>query len=401
MTETPTPSSPSPSSPSPSSRPTSAPKSASPKKKAVGWAALLKSQVLQQRQDVPSDGMSLTSTAETERPALPNEAIFNTQFTTAGRKFLSKVKKNRAMQLDRRTKGFQQGQANGTVKIDAITKRHYRLLLVDPDLPRREDLADALEQHFEVLVAATNERALALLAMFKKVDLALLRLSLGNDHSTATSPTLEFLRDARRKQPMLPIALLTPSAVELAQHSDLSKLLGQALQLGACGFFQDDDASLSTVDALIDRLTKLLHSLVLAQRELVQCRRKSKHGRARASGVGGGDDEEEDDDFGGPKVVQAMLRRGTSTLTRRPCDVQARDTHVRQGEDAARAQSQAAAAVPLAAQAAPRDTAGLALGARPRSHGRWRLAARWLWQRRPRCCTARRPPRCLRPVRVR
>ncbi|KAJ0393840.1 hypothetical protein ATCC90586_010035 [Pythium insidiosum] len=301
------------SSPSSPARPTSALKSASPKK-TVGWAAVLKSQILQHRQDEPTDATTSSTGAPAERASLPNEAIFNTQFTTAGRKFLSKVKKNRAMQLDRRTKGFQQGQANGTVKVDAITKRHYRLLLVDPDLPRREDLADALEQYFEVLVAATNERALALLAMFKKVDLALLRLSLGNDHSTTTSPTLEFLRDARRKQPMLPIALLTPSPAELAQHSDLSKLLGQSLQLGACGFFEDDDASLSTVDALVERLTKLLHSLVLAQRELVQCRRKSKHGRAREQQ----DEEDEDEDFGGPKVVQAMLRRGTSMLTRRP-----------------------------------------------------------------------------------
>ncbi|TMW68352.1 hypothetical protein Poli38472_005820 [Pythium oligandrum] len=199
------------------------------------------------------------------------------------------------MQVDRRTKGFQLGLDSKTVVLDPITKKHYRVLIVDPDLQRREDLADGLEHYFEILVAATNERAFTLLGMFT-VDFVLLRLTLGNDHSIASSPSLEFIREIKRKYFHTPVSLM------VGHSTENDKLLSQALNLGACGFFDDS----LTTEMLIERMSKLLHSLVLAQREVYQCR-------------GGSDLLKDDKDAEGTHSVQAIMKRGTMTnLTKRP-----------------------------------------------------------------------------------
>lgn len=236
---------------------------------------------------------------------VPNEAIFNTQFTTAGRKFLTKVKKNRAMQVDRRTKGFQQGIDQQTILIDPITKRHYRILLVDPDMQRREELADGLEQFFEVLVAPGNERALALLAMFK-VDFVLLRACFGNDNAATSSPALAFLREIKKKFVHTPVSVMvsrmTMSPSDNPSYGgDIEKLLQRLLSQGACGFFEDD----LPIPVFVERLGKLMHSLVVAQTELVQCHGITSHAQSEA----------------GDEVVsiQAIKKRGTTvSLIRRP-----------------------------------------------------------------------------------
>lgn len=258
---------------------------------------------LAQQQHPPPDKDEATDERE-----VPNEAIFNTQFTTAGRKFLTKVKKNRAMQVDRRTKGFQQGIELQTILIDPITRRHYRLLLVDPDMQRREDLADGLEQFFEVLVAPGNERALALLAMFK-VDFVLLRAGLGNDNAANSSPALAFLHEIKKKFAHTPVSVMVPrmagSLSPSANHpspgtSDMEKLLQRLLIQGACGFFEDG----LPVPVFVERLGKLLHSLVVAQTELTQCHGIS-HGQTEL----------------GDEVVpiQAIKKRGTAvSLIQRP-----------------------------------------------------------------------------------
>lgn len=240
---------------------------------------------------------------------VPNEAIFNTQFTTAGRKFLTKVKKNRAMQVDRRTKGFQQGIEQQSILIDPITKRHYRVLLVDPDMQRREDLADGLEQFFEVLVAPGNERALALLAMFK-VDFVLLRACFGNDNTASSSPALTFLREVKKKFVHTPVSVMVPrmtassntsSSPSASGGGDMEKLLQRLLNQGACGFFEDN----LPMPMFVERLGKLLHSLVVAQTELVQC-----HGITSNAQTELGDEV---------VPIQAIKKRGTAmNLIRRP-----------------------------------------------------------------------------------
>lgn len=228
---------------------------------------------------------------------IPNEAIFNTQFTTAGRMFLTKVKKNRAMQVDRRTKGFQQGIDEHTVLTDPITKRHYRILILDPDMQRREDLADGLEHFFEILVAPSNERALALLSMFK-VDLILLRVGFGNDNSATSSPALAFLREMKKKFVHTPVSAMVPPASEMG--TEMQKLLQRALTQGACGYFEDD----VSIPTFVKRLGKLLHSLVVAQSELVQCR-----------GISHAQNEQADDVL----PVQAIKKRDTTvSLVKRP-----------------------------------------------------------------------------------
>uniref|UniRef100_K3WRL4 Cyclic nucleotide-binding domain-containing protein n=1 Tax=Globisporangium ultimum (strain ATCC 200006 / CBS 805.95 / DAOM BR144) TaxID=431595 RepID=K3WRL4_GLOUD len=226
---------------------------------------------------------------------IPNEAIFNTQFTTAGRKFLTKVKKNRAMQVDRRTKGFENGLEARTMLIDSITKRHYRILIVDPEMPRREDLADSLEPFFEIFVAPGSDRALALLTMLK-VDLILLRVMLGNDNAAASSPTLAFLREAKKKCRHTPVTVLVPPTKTMVL--EMQKLLQRILHQeggGMCGFFEDD----VPIPQLIERLSKLLHSLVVAQSEVAQCR-----GIPRSAQV----DEVGDEIL----PVQAIKKRGTT-----------------------------------------------------------------------------------------
>lgn len=264
-------------------------------KKDVGWGSVLQRPPRSiQRHDVPGalprpstahgshkDGslapllplQDTSAPAATDAREVPNEAIFNTQFTTAGRMFLTKVKKNRAMQVDRRTKGFETGLELGTVLIDTITKRHYRVLLVDPDMQRREDLADGLEQYFEILVAPNNERAFALLNMFK-ADFVLLRACFGNDNSAASSPTLAFLRGLKAKFVHTPVSVMVPRMKDMRKNGeDMHKLLQRALNHGACGFFEDG----LEVSVLVERLGKLLHSLVVAQTELVQCQGISAH----------------------------------------------------------------------------------------------------------------------------
>lgn len=239
--------------------------------------------------------------AASDARQVPNEAIFNTQFTTAGRMFLTKVKKNRAMQVDRRTKGFEQGLEQGSVLIDPITKRHYRILLVDPDMQRREDLADGLEAFFEILVAPGNDRAFALLGMFK-VDFVLLRVCLGNDNSATSSPTIAFLRGMKSKFVHTPVSVMVPMMSSSHADDDMHKLLQRVLNQGVCGYFEDG----LPVSMLIERLGKLLHSLVVAQTELAQCQGISKHAQ---NALG--------DDIVLP--VQAIKKRGTAVnLIRRP-----------------------------------------------------------------------------------
>lgn len=194
----------------------------------------------------------------------PNEEIFNTQFTTAGRLFLNKVKKNRAIQVDRRTKGFQIGLEHKTVIIDSLSKRHYRILILEPDMQHREDLADALEHVFEILVASSNERAFALMGMFK-VDLILLRLGCGHDSTPATSTGIAFLNEIKKKFVHIPVSVIV--APTKTGSPDMDKLLLNALNHGACGFFEDT----LPINEWIERLSKLLHSLVVAQTELVLC----------------------------------------------------------------------------------------------------------------------------------
>lgn len=246
---------------------------------------------------------------EADKREVPNEAIFNTQFTTAGRKFLTKVKKNRAMQVDRRTKGFQQGIEQQSILIDPITKRHYRVLLVDPDMQRREDLADGLEQFFEVLVAPGNERALALLAMFK-VDFVLLRACFGNDNAASSSSALTFLREIKKKFVHTPVSVMVPrmtassstsSSPSASGSGDMEKLLQRLLNQGACGFFEDN----LPMSVFVERLGKLLHSLVVAQTELAQC-----HGITSNAQTELGDEV---------VPIQAIKKCGTTvSLIRRP-----------------------------------------------------------------------------------
>eukprot|EP00644_Phytophthora_capsici_P013909 jgi/Phyca11/119978/e_gw1.40.177.1 len=196
----------------------------------------------------------------------PNEAIFNTQFTTAGKRFLTKVKKNRAMQVDRRTRGFQNGLDQKTVVLDPFTGSHYRVMLVDPEMLRRENLADNLEQHFEIFVAPSNERAFTLLGLFP-VNFILLRLDIGHDQTAATSPALAFLREMKRNCFKTPVAALVDASFN-TDH-EIQKLLARALQQGGvCGYFEEG----ITPHVMIERITKLLKSLSVAQNELIRCR---------------------------------------------------------------------------------------------------------------------------------
>ncbi|TYZ66492.1 hypothetical protein PybrP1_008000, partial [[Pythium] brassicae (nom. inval.)] len=300
--------------PSSSTRPPSA---GGEKKSVVGWSSVLqRPSRSNQHHEAPGGPRPLTAHGRfdgtprallplQDAPALatdspderevPNEAIFNTQFTTAGRMFLTKAKKNRALQVDRRTKGFELGLAQQSVLIDPITARHYRVLLVDPDMQRREDLADGLEQFFEVLVAPSNERAFALLNMFK-VDFVLLRASFGHDNSAASSPTLAFLRGLKDKFVHTPVSLTVPRMSGARTSDDeMHKLLERALNHGACGFFEDG----VRVPALVERLGKLLHSLVVAQTELAQCQ-----------GIGSRAQNAVGDDVARP--LQAIKKRGTA-----------------------------------------------------------------------------------------
>ncbi|KAG1693668.1 hypothetical protein DVH05_023070 [Phytophthora capsici] len=216
----------------------------------------------------------MTMFGATEAPAAtqvphkqrPNEAIFNTQFTTAGKRFLTKVKKNRAMQVDRRTRGFQNGLDQKTVVLDPFTGSHYRVMLVDPEMLRRENLADNLEQHFEIFVAPSNERAFTLLGLFP-VNFILLRLDIGHDQTAATSPALAFLREMKRNCFKTPVAALVDASFN-TDH-EIQKLLARALQQGGvCGYFEEG----ITPHVMIERITKLLKSLSVAQNELIRCR---------------------------------------------------------------------------------------------------------------------------------
>lgn len=241
------------------------------------------------------DAPAPSVTGSTDEREVPNEAIFNTQFTTAGRLFLTKAKKNRALQVDRRTKGFELGLVKQSVLVDAITGRHYRVLLVDPDMQRREDLADGLEQFFEVLVAPSNDRAFALLTMFK-VDIVLLRACVGHDKSAASSPTLAFLRGLKVRFVHTPVSLMVPHLNSGSDDDDMHKLLQRALNNGACGFLEDG----VRVPVLVECLGKLLHSLMVAQTELAQC-----------EGISSGTRNAVGDDVALP--VQAIKKRGTAT----------------------------------------------------------------------------------------
>ncbi|KAL3660089.1 hypothetical protein V7S43_015011 [Phytophthora oleae] len=207
-----------------------------------------------------------TPAVQLQQKQRPNEAIFNTQFTTAGKRFLTKVKKNRAMQVDRRTRGFQLGQEQRTVVLDPYTGTHYRIMLVDPDMLRRENLADDLEQHFEIFVAPSNERAFALLGLFS-VDFILLRLDIGHDQTAATSPALAFLREMKRSCFKTPVAALVDAS--LNTDHEAQRLLARALQQGGiCGYFEEGIAP----NVMVERIAKLLKSLSVAQNELTRCR---------------------------------------------------------------------------------------------------------------------------------
>ncbi|KAG3104144.1 hypothetical protein PC128_g832 [Phytophthora cactorum] len=215
----------------------------------------------------PREAGSVSTTGvQVQQKPRPNEAIFNTQFTTAGKRFLTKVKKNRAMQVDRRTRGFQHGLDQRTVVIDPFTRGHYRIMLVDPDMLRRENLADELEQRFEIFVAPSNERAFALLGLFQ-VNFILLRLDIGNDQTAATSPALAFLREMKRSCFRTPVAALVDSSFNTDYEAQ--KLLARALQQGGiCGYFEQGLAP----DIMTERIAKLLRSLTVAQNELTRCR---------------------------------------------------------------------------------------------------------------------------------
>ncbi|GMF44296.1 unnamed protein product [Phytophthora fragariaefolia] len=196
----------------------------------------------------------------------PNEAIFNAQFATAGKRFLTKIKKNRAMQVDRRTRGFQQGLEQRTVVVDPSTGNHYRIMVVDSDMLRRENLADELEQRFEIFVAPSNERAFALLGLFQ-VNFVLLRLDIGNGQTAATSSALAFLREMKRSCFRTPVAALV--ATNYNTDHEAQKLLARALQTGGvCGYFEEG----LTTEEMVDRITKLLRSLAMAQNEVSKCR---------------------------------------------------------------------------------------------------------------------------------
>ncbi|OWZ17778.1 hypothetical protein PHMEG_0008230 [Phytophthora megakarya] len=202
----------------------------------------------------------------TQQKQRPNEAIFNTQFTTAGKRFLTKIKKNRAMQVDRRTRGFQLGLDQRTVVTDPFTGNHYRIMVLDPDMLRRENLANNLEQRFEIFVAPSNERAFSLLKLFQ-INFVLLRLDIGHDQTASTSPALEFLREMKRSCFRTPVAaLIDPS---FNTDHEVQKLLARALQQGGvCGYFEDGLPS----DIMTERIAKLLRSLSVAQNELIRCR---------------------------------------------------------------------------------------------------------------------------------
>lgn len=275
--------------PSPSTRPNSG-DSRSNASRPVS-AVSVRSRPVSAADSTASDVLSTSRELPAPPRALPNDAIFNTQFTSAGRRFLSKVKKNRAMQVDRRSKGFHAGLEQRTVIIDPITQRHYRVLILDPDLQRREELADDLEHYFEILVAPSNERAFALLGMFK-VDFVLVFVGAGNDKSIASSPALAFLREMKKKCFNTPAAALV-SPLQPA-GSDLLKLLQRALhQGGLCGFFEADLPR----DQLVERLSKLLHSLVVAQEELGR-----SYGKSRVLGANNPDEI---------APVHAMKKRST------------------------------------------------------------------------------------------
>jgi tetratricopeptide (TPR) repeat protein len=215
----------------------------------------------------PQDAPAATAPAiVAQQRQRPNEAIFNTQFTTAGKRFLHKIKKNRAMQVDRRTRGFQLGLEQRTVVIDPFTGSHYRVMTVDPDMLRRENLADDLEQRFEILVAPSNERAFALLGLFE-VNFVLLRLDIGNDQTAATSPALAFLREMKRSCFRTPVAALVDPSFNT--NHEAQKLLARALQQGGvCGYFEEG----LPPDILTERIAKLLRSVSIAQNELARCR---------------------------------------------------------------------------------------------------------------------------------
>ncbi|CEG49541.1 tetratricopeptide repeat protein [Plasmopara halstedii] len=208
----------------------------------------------------------------------PNEAIFNTQFTTAGKRFLTKIKKSRALQVDRRTRGFQHGLDKRSVVLDPFTKSHYRILLVDPEMMRRENLADELEQRFEIFVAPNNERAFALIALFQ-INLTLLRLEIGHDQTAATSSALTFLQEMKRMCFRTPVAAIVATSFD-TDH-EVQKLLARALQQGGvCGFFEEGLGS----DVMTDRIAKILRSVTLVQNELSRCREMAQEDqKSRAS----------------------------------------------------------------------------------------------------------------------
>ncbi|KAG2531542.1 hypothetical protein JM16_001041 [Phytophthora kernoviae] len=170
------------------------------------------------------------------------------------------------MQVDRRTRGFQLGQEERTIIVDPFTGNHYRVLVVDPDMQRRESLADDLEKRFEIFVAPSNERAFALLGLFQ-VNFVLLHMDIGNDQTAATSPALAFLREMKRSCFRTPVAALVEQSI--GTDHEAQKLLARALQQGGiCGYFEEGLAP----DIMAERLAKLLRSLTVAQNELTRCR---------------------------------------------------------------------------------------------------------------------------------
>ncbi|KAF1320387.1 Tetratricopeptide repeat protein, partial [Globisporangium splendens] len=155
---------------------------------------------------------------------------------------------------------------------------------------------------FEIFVAPGSERAMALLTMFK-VDLVLLCVTLGSDNAAASSPTLAFLRETKKKCRHTPVTVLVPPTKTMGL--EMQKLLQRTLHQeggGVCGFFEDD----VPIPQLVERLGKLLHSLVVAQSRVAQC-----HGVPRSAQV---------DEIGDEILpVQAIKKRGTTvSLVQRP-----------------------------------------------------------------------------------
>lgn len=110
-------------------------------------------------------------------------------------------------------------------------------MIVDLNMQRRENLADDLEQRFEIFVAPSNERAFALVGLFQ-VNFVLLHMDTGNDQTAATSPALAFLREMKRSCFRTPVAALVASSINTDHEAQ--KLLARALQQGGiCCYFEE------------------------------------------------------------------------------------------------------------------------------------------------------------------